>query len=150
LPEFLHDNLAAPLDIRSYHLNMMPLGNGYMGGGLYIRPRDFIKLGQLFVAGGLWNGRQVVSKQWVDRATRPHAGLNEPNDYGYGWWIKDYQLGGKQYRAFYASGNGGQLVIGIPALDMVIMFAAGNYSDGRTWSKFRDELVPKFILPAVR
>ena len=150
LPDFFHQRFARPLDIRRYYLNMMPRGNAYMGGGIYIRPRDFIKLGQVFVSGGRWNGRQVVSKHWVEEATRPHASLNEADDYGYGWWIKNYVVDGKQYRAFYASGNGGQLVIGIPALDMVVMFAAGNYSDGRTWSKFRDDLVPKFIIPAAQ
>jgi CubicO group peptidase (beta-lactamase class C family) len=148
LPDFLHENFAAPLDIHRYHLNMTPLGNGYMGGGIYMRPRDFMKLGQVFLAGGKWNGRQIVSKEWVERATHPHAGIHGKDDYGYAWWMRSYHVGSKTYRAFYASGNGGQSVIVIPELDLVVMFTAGNYGNFPTWRKFGDELVPTYIIPA--
>ncbi len=142
-------NFARPLDIHRYHMNLIPLGNGYGAGGIYMRPRDFMKLGQLFLVGSRWNGRQVVSRRWVERATRPHSSINGENDYGYGWWINQYRVGGKTYHVYYASGNGGQLVIVIPELDLVVMFAGGNYGNFPTWGKFRDELVPQFIIPAV-
>jgi CubicO group peptidase (beta-lactamase class C family) len=146
LPEFFYQNLAQPLDIHSYHVNLMPLGNGYGAGGIYLRPRDFMKLGQLFLAGGSWNGHQVVSRQWVERATRPHASINSANDYGYGWWLNDYHDGDKVYRSFIASGNGGQFVIVVPQLDLGVVFTAGNY--GSSTIKLRDELVQQFIIPA--
>ena len=129
-------------------MNLMALGNGYMGGGINMRPRDFMKLGQLFLAGGRWNGRQVVSRQWVESATKPHSSLNRENDYGYAWHINEYRVGEKSYKAFSAEGNGGQLVIAIPELDLVVMFNAGNYSDFPTWSKIRDEVVPQYIIPS--
>lgn len=148
LPDFFYEHYASPLDIRRYYMNLMPEGNGYMGGGINMRPRDFMKLGQLFLGGGRWNGRQVLSRQWVERATEPHSSLNHENDYGYAWHIIDYRVGGKTYRAFSAEGNGGQLLIAIPELDLLVMLTAGNYSDFPTWSKFRDELVPQFIIPS--
>ena len=152
LPDFVHEHWALPLDFGRYHLVLMPgeFGNMYMGGGSYLRPRDFMKLGQVFLAGGRWNGRQVVSKEWVERSLQPHSSLNEPDDYGYGWHFGEYNVAGQTYHRAEAGGNGGQFVIIMPELDMVVMFTAANYGDYRTWSKFRDELVPKFIIPAVR
>ena len=148
LPDFFNEHYASPLDIRRYYMNLMPEGQGYMGGGIQMRPRDFMKLGQLFLSDGRWNGRQVLSRQWVRRATESHSSLNRENDYGYAWHIIEYRVGGKTYRAFSAEGNGGQLLIAIPELDLLVMMAAGNYSDFPTWSKFRDELVPQFIIPS--
>ena len=148
LPDFLYENFARPLDIRTYHMNLTPTGDGYGAGGIYLRPRDFLKLGQLFLDEGRWRGRQVVSRRWVEQATAPHASIHSANDYGYGWWLDEYHVGGKTYRAFHAAGNGGQLVIVIPGLDMTVAFTAGNYGDFRTWSKFGAELVPQFIIPA--
>jgi CubicO group peptidase (beta-lactamase class C family) len=62
LPEFLFQNLGQPLDLRTYHVNLTPLGDEYGAGGIFLRPRDFMKLGQLFLDKGRWNGRQVVSR----------------------------------------------------------------------------------------
>jgi len=148
LPDFFHAYYAAPLEIARYHMNLTPTGEGYMGGGLYMRPRDFMKLGQLYLAGGRWKGRQVVSQQWVERSVQAHSSLEQPNDYGYTWHLNEYKVGGKTYRAYNAGGNGGQLVIVIPDLDLVVMFTAGNYGDYMTWSKFGNELVPQYVIPA--
>jgi CubicO group peptidase (beta-lactamase class C family) len=148
LPDFLYEQFARPLDIRQYHLNLGPLDNAYMGGGIQMRPRDFMKLGQLFLSGGRWRGRQVVSKQWVERATRPHSSVHAKNDYGYTWWIREYRVGETTYRAFRAAGNGGQDLTVIPDLDLVVMFAGGNYNQGPIWWRWGDELLPHSILPA--
>jgi CubicO group peptidase (beta-lactamase class C family) len=148
LPDFLYKQFARPLDIRHYHVNLGPLNKAYMGGGIQMRPRDFMKLGQLFLSGGRWRGRQIVSKQWVDRATRPYASIHGKNDYGYAWWIRGYRAGGKTYRTFEAQGNGGQCVTVVPELDLVVTFTGGNYNQGPIWWKWCDELVPQFILPA--
>jgi CubicO group peptidase (beta-lactamase class C family) len=149
LPDWLRDNLAEPLSIRRYHVNLTPQGDAYMGGGIKMRPRDFMKLGQVMLDGGRWNGRQIVSREWVERSLAPHSGLNARDDYGYGWHLLEFRVGQKTYRAFNAGGNGGQLLVVVPGLDLVVMITAGNYGDYPTWSKFLTELVPQRILPAV-
>jgi CubicO group peptidase (beta-lactamase class C family) len=148
LPEWFHDNYAAPLQIATYHMNLMPTGEGYAAGGLRMRPRDFMKMGQLLLSGGSWNGRQVVSRKWIESSLAPRAGLNARGDLGYMWHIDEYRVGDKTYRGYNAGGNGGQLLIVIPELDLVAMITAGNYGDFATWSKFNTELVPRFIIPA--
>jgi len=68
--------------------------------------------------------------------------------YGYAWWLREYPYGERTVRAFFAGGNGGQVVIGIPELDLLVAFYGGNYSDSVLYRSQR-EFVPQFILPAV-
>lgn len=70
LPRFFHEEFAAPLDISYYQMNLSPTYTGYMGGGIRLLPRDFLKLGQLYLDGGVWNGRRIVSEEWVRGSRR--------------------------------------------------------------------------------
>jgi CubicO group peptidase (beta-lactamase class C family) len=147
LPDLFHDLVAEPLAIQRYYLNLSPTGDAYMGGGARFLPRDFMKLGQLMLDGGKWNGRQVLTPEWCRRAVSPLYELRGIH-YGYLWWVVDYPYKDRTVRAFFAGGNGGQVVIGIPELDLVIAFYGGNYSDRATYVPQR-EYAPKYILPAV-
>ena len=119
-----------------------------MGGGIRLRPRDFMKLGQLYLDGGVWNGKRLVSEEWVEASAAPHSSLNREDDYGFAWWRQTYDVLGRDIETYYASGNGGQMTFVVPELDMVVQINAGNYSDGRTRNQFRDRLMREFILPA--
>jgi CubicO group peptidase (beta-lactamase class C family) len=55
LPALFDRSVARPLQFGSWYWNVMPNGEGYLGGGAFVRPRDFLKLGQTFLDGGLWN-----------------------------------------------------------------------------------------------
>ena len=148
LPELFADWLAGPLDIARYHLNLMPTGEGYLGGGLRLRPRDLAKLAQLVLSGGTWNGRRVVSAAWLAEATAAHASLEAPDDYGYGWWRRTVRVGERTVDLVYASGNGGQLAIAAPALDLAVVITGGNYGHFPAWRGFLDELVPAVLAAA--
>ncbi len=150
LPELFRDRVARPLGIEHYFLNLMPTGDAYLGGGMYFKPRDFMKLGQLAVNGGVWKGRRVVSQAWIERAISPlvQIGNRQKRRYGYLWWIEDYPYRGRTVRAAFAGGNGGQIVMAIPELDLVIAFYGGNYNDPALFIPQR-VLVPEYILPAV-
>ncbi|MCE9669843.1 beta-lactamase family protein [Myxococcus stipitatus] len=149
IPEFFHEHLATPLQLRDYHLDLMPDGEQYLGGGIYMRPRDALKLGQLYLSGGTWNGRRVVSQRWVERSTAKHATMSDGRTYGYSWWRHELKVGDRVYSQYEASGNGGQLVMVVPELDLVVMFTAANYNHVSIWRKFREELLPRYILAAV-
>ena len=148
LTELFQERIADPLQLQRYYLILAPNGVPYMGGGISWLPRDFMKLGQVMLDGGTWNGQQIVSHEWAHRATSPLENLRKLQ-YGYLWWSITYPYKGKTVRAFFAGGNGGQLVMGIPDLDLVVAFYAGNYSDPVMY-KIQEELVPKYILPAIR
>ncbi|MEM7081261.1 MAG: serine hydrolase [Pseudomonadota bacterium] len=148
LPRFFHDALAQPLGITYYQMNLAPDHRAYMGGGLRLRPRDFLKIGQLYLNQGRFNDQQIVSKAWVEKSFQPHASLNRTNDYGYAWWRQTFVVDEEPIETFYASGNGGQLLFVVPAYALTVMINAGNYSDGRTRNQFRDRFMQRFILPA--
>ena len=139
--------VAAPLDVERYHLYLQPTGEPYMGGGIQWLPRDFMKLGQLILDGGTWNGRRILSPEFAERSVSPLYELRERH-YGYLWWMVDYPYRGGTVRAFFAGGNGGQVVIGVPELDLLVTFFAGNYSD-RVMFRIQEEFFPEYILPAV-
>jgi CubicO group peptidase (beta-lactamase class C family) len=154
LPEFFETNLARPLQFGRYYLNLMPNGEAYMGGGAYLRPRDQLKLGQLYLDGGTWNGKRILDKSWVAASTSVHShfsesrSLGQKHDYGYGWHLHELMSGGKMHRVFAAEGNGGQFVVVIPDFDLVVGITGGSYGEFDQWYRWELELVPTYILPA--
>jgi CubicO group peptidase (beta-lactamase class C family) len=149
LPQHFFERLARPLGISRFQMILMPDGQGYLGGGLRLTPRDMAKLGQLYVDGGRWQGKQLLSARYVAEATAAHAGLSEPDDYGLGFWRTSFRVGQVDYPAFYASGNGGQLIIGLPSLRAVVVFTSGNYANRRAWQRILDDLMPRYVIPAL-
>ncbi len=148
LPEYFFDHYARPLDILRYHVNLMPTGAAYMGGGIHMRPRDQLKLGQLYLDGGEWHERRVVPASWVRSSLAVHARFGPDHHYGFTWHLIDLTSGGSRYRVYEAGGNGGQFVLMVPEFDLVVGFTAGNYGDYGTWYRFMTELVPKYVIPA--
>jgi CubicO group peptidase (beta-lactamase class C family) len=162
LPVLFHNLIAEPLGIKRYYLNLTPNGDAYMGGGVRFLPRDFMKLGQLHLNGGTWNGRKVLTQEWSRRATSHVINMEQTTafnwqtnrmetgtrKYGYLWWVEDYPYRGRTVRAFFAAGNGGQIVLGIPELDLVVAFYGGNYNDRGTFIP-QWIYVSQHILPAI-
>lgn len=139
--------IACPLQFGSYALDLQPTGEPYMGGGAQFLPRDFMKLGQMMLDGGTWRGRRIVDADWVARSTSPIKQMRGLH-YGYLWWGIDLPYRGTTLPAFYAAGNGGQLVMVVPKLDLVIAIYAGNYGD-KVMYETQEAYTPKYILPAV-
>ena len=156
LPFVFEERLARPLQFGEYHLNLDPAGNAYMGGGAYILPRDFLKIGQLYLSGGVWNGRRIVSGDWVRASTTPHAtfanrliDIDADHRYAYGWHVHHFVVNGHDFREYAAEGNGGQLVMVIPDLDMVVGVNAGNYGS-LDWYRWMLQVLPNVLIPAAR
>lgn len=165
MPELFDRTVARKLGWSRYYWNLMPNGEGYLGGGAYVRPRDFLKLGQAYLNGGVWNGKRIVDTSWVAESTKPRvdvtpqttgltpeqfANVYFPGQDAYAWHLKSYTVGGRTYEAYNAGGNGGQLLIVVPAFDLAIEFTGGNYGQGGIWTKWGDERVPDEIIPAIR
>jgi CubicO group peptidase (beta-lactamase class C family) len=148
-PVLFQNLLAEPLQIKRYYLPISPQGQYTTTGGARFLPRDFMKLAQVHLNGGTWKGRRVFTAEWSKRATTALSALSPYKlNYGYLWWIIEYPYEGRTIRAYFASGNGGQVAMAVPDLDLVLGFYGGNYTDvgGRT---AREVYVPKYILPAV-
>jgi CubicO group peptidase (beta-lactamase class C family) len=98
-------------------------GGGHWGGGLFISTRDHARFGLLMARGGAWGGMRLVSKKWVELATAP-----SPTNYQYGfmWWLNASGDRGQLYpaapaSAFAAQGAGGNYVLCVPSLDLVVV-----------------------------
>jgi len=150
LTEYFERFVARPLDMTTYHTNLMPDGKAYAGGGLRITGRDFLKFGQLLLDDGVWNGRRLVDSGWSDAALkiRHDLGGERFGSYGYGWWLIDYELEGRVFKGFYAGGNGGNFIIGFPELELVIVFLGSNYNQA-VMNVTKLDYVPRFILRSI-
>ncbi len=71
-----------------YQWDTNPLGQSEGWGGLYLRPRDLLKIGQLVLQKGVWQGEQLVSASWIEESVKPHIKAGTLREfYGYHWWI---------------------------------------------------------------
>jgi CubicO group peptidase (beta-lactamase class C family) len=140
--------LARPMRLRNYYLGLRD-DDAYGGGGHVFTTRDFAKFAQLIINQGRWNGKQIVSAEWMRQSTAPLRDLNAVQQYGYLWNSVAYDYQGRKIRAYFAGGNGGQVSMAIPDLDLVIAFTGGNYNDAALFTGQR-VYVPRYILPAVR
>ena len=127
LDEFAREVLFEPLGITRVEWNRYK-GDTDAGGGLRLRPRDMVKIGQLVLAGGRWNDRQVVSKAWIEASTAPKIKHTE-GSYGYLWWLGRSRLNDREVQVIGAFGRGGQYIRIVPELDLVVAVTAGYYQD---------------------
>lgn len=161
LPEWFDRSIARPLQFGRYYWNLMPNGEGYLGGGAFMRPRDLLKLGQTYLDGGVWNGHRIVSAAWVRESTTARievspatTGLTQeqfenfyaPARDGYAWHLADTRAGDRSYATYMATGNGGQVLIVIPQCDLAVVFTGGNYMQGGIWSGWRDDIVGGIVM----
>lgn len=145
---YAHDKLFAPFGITNVEWVYSPTNVPQTGGGLRLTSHDLLKIAQLYLDGGRRLGTRIVSEEWVRKSTQPHAQIDETRDYGYLWWLKSFRSGEKSYPAFYMSGNGGNKVVVIPALDMVVVITSTNYST-RGMHEQTEKILTDYVLAAV-
>lgn len=87
IQDYMRPRLFEPLGIRKLHWDLSPGGVNPGGNGLSWTTSASLKLGALHAQMGEWNGRQILSRNWVEVATTKHSGDEEEGDYGYQWWI---------------------------------------------------------------
>lgn len=152
LEEIARERLFEPMGISEWIWEEDSGGNSFGPYGLFARPRDLAKFGQLLLNEGAWNGQQLVPVEWVREATsfqiEPDQG--NPNtaafDYGFYWWIVP------ELNAFTASGAGGNFVFVVPAHDLVIVFTAEPDADDDSVGTVLGEFVPlaQMIISAIQ
>jgi CubicO group peptidase (beta-lactamase class C family) len=148
VPDFAREALFAPLGIEKVTWIYSPLHKAQTGGGLRIRSRDLAKLGQLYLDGGRWHGRQVIPETWVKASTAAHVQATDTNTYGYLWWRQDFAAGGRTFPAFYMSGNGGNKVVVIPSAKLVAVITSTFYNS-RGMHEQTAKLLTDYILAAL-
>ena len=96
-------------------------------GGMFMRPRDMVKIGQLVLDSGLWNGEQIVSKEWIEESTSSQIETGEPfySSYGYYWWRSESPI----EQDIAALGWGGQFIVIVPGRDLIIVITSENFDN---------------------
>ncbi len=122
MAEFADTFLFKPLDIINYRWDNHKDGVTYGANNLWLTPRDMLKIGQLCANKGTWNGKQIVSEDWLNISTQIYATPTLIGPYGYYWWIRP------DNNAFSASGVGGQYIYIIPEKALVLVFTAEPYA----------------------
>ena len=163
LDEFSIKYLFEPLGIDYSIWSQFENGVIDAAGSLIITPRDLAKIGVTFLNNGVWNGKQIVSEQWVEKSATKYPGPGNswfnsflrpipPDDttwgrrgYAYSWWIHQFSNSGKKINIYYAGGWGGQNIMVLPDQNTVVVFTGGNYT-----SKVQTfKIIEKYILPAI-
>ncbi|MEO0571907.1 MAG: serine hydrolase [Bacteroidota bacterium] len=148
---FMDEKLFAPLGITNYvNLSDDTRITPYFGGGMALTPRDMLKFGQLYLNKGVWNGQQIISKDWVEASFKKYTRLQDTrdkNEYGYFWWHDTYTFKGKTIASIEARGAGGQFIFVVPELESVVVVTAGNFRNGK--GNQSRELFRDYILPAL-
>ncbi len=140
---YAEEKLFAPLGIRDVRWLADGSGTQFGGYGLFLRPRDLARFGQLLAGRGRWKGAQLVPAAWLAEATRAHVETPWAGAYAYQGWIPS----GVPI-AFATRGYQGQNMYVFPDLDLVVVFnAAMPY---QTADVDLDALVAEFVLPAVK
>ncbi|HET6361409.1 MAG TPA: serine hydrolase [Gemmatimonadota bacterium] len=144
--EFAEEQLFRPLGIETADWQLSPTGLAQTGGGLALRSRDLLKLALLYANGGLWDGRRIVSEEWVRASVTPRAFVREGTEYGYLWWLRAF--GARHDEAFFMTGNGGNKVLVFPDLDAAVVITSTNFgrSDAHALT---DRLLEDYVLPAL-
>ena len=134
---FAYEHLFGPLGIEDVMWYKSPKGiyTGYAE--LWLTPHSMAKLGFLYLNNGRWEDQQLLSEEWVERATKAHSIVSPALRYGYQWWVAE--------GIYFAMGYQGQFIFVIPDKNMVVVFTSSILGQ----SLFTPyNYVKEYVLPA--
>jgi CubicO group peptidase (beta-lactamase class C family) len=144
LPQFAEKYLFTPMGIKQYYWKFKPDPSSAEDFcQVYLRPRDMAKFGLLYLNKGKWQGKQLISEDWINASLSKHSTI-QGVQYGYLWWIKYLDADGVRYYGKAAQGNGGQKIYIWEDLNLITVITGGNYNQQSP----SDEIIRKHILPA--
>lgn len=120
---FAQSELFEPLGIEVYRWDRDPRGLDMGGAEVWMRPRDVARFGQLYLDGGVLDGQRILDASWIERSWSDQSG-------GYGWWWWQWVLDGRE--AWAAIGYGGQLIVAVPSMKLLVVATSEWSVDGTT------------------
>ena len=153
--------LFKPLGITNYRWTKDSMGHETTAGSFYISTRDLNKIGQLVLADGVFKGKRIVSKKWIKVMTEKRhkiedfsnvgisknsTAIPQPTYYSYTWYNEEVKTESFNYNIVFASGNGGQYIMVVRELGLVVSFNGNSYNSSK--SKLPFDIMIKYILPS--
>jgi CubicO group peptidase (beta-lactamase class C family) len=133
IEEYAARHLFAPLGIERWYWKRTPAGVVDTEGGLYLEARDLAKIWYLFLRHGSWDGKQVVSPEWVRASVSPAIAVSAQRGaakYGFKWWLYPHPRDTARF-VWGGSGFGGQFPLAFPDEDLIVVFNGWNVLPGR-------------------
>ncbi|BFO64588.1 hypothetical protein KCF3NO3_05710 [Chryseobacterium sp. KCF3-3] len=150
LKNYADQKLFQPLGITNYKWQFTPQQKPSLAGGLRMKALDFAKFGQLYQNNGIWNGKTLLSKEWIKKSfTNYFPDRQDFEGYGYLFWRKVYTVGNSSYEAFQSSGNGGNKIIIFTKIPVVMVITAQAYNKPYAHSQV-EKMVQEYLLPALK
>jgi CubicO group peptidase (beta-lactamase class C family) len=143
--QFAQESLAKPLGFSLAPWARDPQGIYFGGNEMVMTPRQMLAFGEMYRNAGQVNGRQIVSKKFVEDTFEPRGRSRiSGREYGFGWWIRE--MAGR--KAYYAWGFGGQYIVLVPSLDLTVVStsAATVSEDRRDHRRTVDEIIEQLIV----
>ncbi|MFT4740825.1 MAG: CubicO group peptidase (beta-lactamase class C family), partial [Marivirga sp.] len=143
--EWAHENFYSKLGIEDYKWQSQPDGYPEGAARMYLRPRDMLKIGITYLNNGVWQDEQVIPESWVNECFKQKKSTSA-GDYSYYFWLRT--IGGVSYLS--ADGDGGNYINIFPEQNMVIVITQGNYSKWPFYVNQVNDLMGKYIIPAIQ
>ncbi len=152
---FADQYLFRPLGITDYVWRTHKNGELELWIGLQMKPRDMAKIGLLVMNNGKWQDNQIVSQEWILESTQPRVHESEFFDYGYQWWLRTKNTrqwwkeseSTDQHDMIVALGSGGNYIMVVKDLNLVVVTTASDYDNDHAHNKF--QMVIEDIIPAI-
>jgi CubicO group peptidase (beta-lactamase class C family) len=143
--DYVSSRILSPIGAHPTRWDRDP--QGYFSGGynLYLRARDLADFGLMVEAGGVWNGVQIIPRDWLEDATKPQVsdGDTDGYSYGYDWWIKSIS----GHEVHIAWGFGGQFIYLVPDLRLMLVMTTNTakYSSDATG----ESILSGYLIPGL-
>lgn len=144
LLEYANEKIFKQLGISdiSWRIDKQGIYSG--GGGVFMKPEDLAKYGYLYLNKGLWDGKQLIPKKWVEESTKKQIdtpnGLAGRYGYGYQWWQN-------KFGGYSARGALGQYLFIVPEQNLVVVFTGGL--EGPDFF-MPEKLMEEYIIPSIK
>jgi len=140
LMTYLKPRLFVPLEIEGADWETDPQGINVGGYGLRIRTQDILNFGQLYLQNGEWNGKQLLSKEWIAEATKKQVNSQDnTSDWGQGYGYQFWRCKPGCYRG---DGAFGQYCIVVPDKNAVIAITSETKDMGASMQLVWDHILP--------
>lgn len=127
---FVEERFFKPLEISRFEWSENGLGQAHKSGGLLLTTLGLAKFAEMQRNDGIYKGKRVLSKAWTQAAIKPRvvAYADRDLEYGYLWWLANYEVDGQRYGNYSMSGNGGNRVIVMPEHKLVVVVTKTDFN----------------------
>jgi CubicO group peptidase (beta-lactamase class C family) len=148
LEKYADKKLFSPLNITKYKWQFTPQNVANTAGGLQLSSLDYAKFGQLYKNQGSWNGKQILSQEWIAKSLSHQMKITDDEYYGYLFWNKTYKVNDLDYEVYYSSGNGGNRIFIFKDQPLVIVITSTAYNTPYGHKQV-EKIMENYLIPAI-